>query len=85
MSQVGVGTNDARLALSKLNRSLSEPRFKAGFFVQMYPNQGVSCRNIGQVPLCDSQSCAADFMDQTKSNKIGHECNVYSFCSPLYH
>ena len=39
----------------------------------------------GITTLCDSQSCAADYMDQTKSNKIRHECNVYSFCSLLFH
>ena len=45
------------------------------FVMQKYSNQGISwkyiqiksvlCRNIGQVPLRVTQSCAADYLDRT--------------------
>ena len=39
--------------------------FKSGYFMQIYSNQSVLCRNIGQVPLRVTQSCAADYLDRT--------------------
>ena len=43
--------------------------FKSGYFMQIYSNQCVLCRNIGQVPLRVTQSCAADYLDRTKPNQ----------------
>ena len=43
-----------------------------GCFVQIYSNQGVSCRNIGQTPVRATLCCAAEFFgsDQTKLDCI---------------
>ena len=48
--------------------------FKSGYFMQIYSNQSVLCRNIGQVPLRVTQSCAADYLDRTKPNQTPPEC-----------
>ena len=42
--------------------------------MQIYSNQSVLCRNIGQVPLRVTQSCAADYLDRTKPNQTPPEC-----------
>ena len=47
---------------------------KSGYFMQIYSNQSVLCRNIGQVPLRVTQSCAADYLDRTKPNQTPPEC-----------
>ena len=48
--------------------------FKSGYFMQIYSNQSVLCRNIGQVPLRVTQSCAADYLDRTKPKQTPPEC-----------
>ena len=50
--------------------------FKSGFFVQKYSNQGILCRNIGQVPLHVTQSCSADYLDQTKAKQAAPDCTA---------
>ena len=57
--------------------------FKSGYFMQIYSNQSVLCRNIGQVPLRVTQSCAADYLDRMYMKEIGHGCNVYSFSGSI--
>ena len=57
--------------------------FKLGFFVQIYSNQSVSCRNIGQVPLRVCQSCAADYLDRTKPNQTMMDALFIIFQVPL--
>ena len=37
--------------------------------MKIYSNQSILCRNIGQVPLRVTQSCAADYLDRTKPNQ----------------
>ena len=62
-----------------------ESRFPQDFFfvVQKYSNQGVSCRNIGQVPLRVTQSCAADYLDRTKPNQTMMDAMFILFQVPL--
>ena len=50
--------------------------FKSGFFVQKYSNQGILCRNIGQVPLRVTQSCSADYLDQIKAKQAAPDCTA---------
>ena len=57
--------------------------FKSGCFVQKYSNQGISCRNIGQVPLRVTQSCAADYLDRTKPNQTMMDAMFILFQVPL--
>ena len=61
--------------------------FKLGFFVQIYSNQSVSCRNIDQVPLRVTQSCEAVYLDQTKPKTMYnvHGYNFHSFSGPFIH
>ena len=44
--------------------------FKLGCFVQRYSNQGILCRNIGQLQLRVTQSWAAVYLDHTKPNTM---------------
>ena len=58
--------------------------FKSGFFVQIYSNQSVSCRNIGQVPLRVTKSCEAVYLDQTKPNTMYMDAIFILFLVPLF-
>ena len=58
--------------------------FKLGFFVQIYSNQSVSCRNIGQVPLRVTQSCEAVYLDQTKPKTMYMDTIFILFLVPLF-
>ena len=57
--------------------------FKSGNFVQIYSNQSVLCRNIDQVPLRVTQSCAADYLDRTKPNQTMMDALFILFQVPL--
>ena len=57
--------------------------FKSGYFMQIYSNQSVLCRNIGQVPLRVTQSCAADYLDRTKPNQTMMDAMFILFQVPL--
>ena len=58
--------------------------FKLGFFVQIYSNQSVLCRNIGQVPLRVTQSCEAVYLDQTKPKTMYMDTIFILFLVPLF-
>ena len=58
--------------------------FKSGFFVQIYSNQSVSCRNIGQVPLRVTKSCEAVYLDQTKPNTMYMDAIFILFLVSLF-
>ena len=58
--------------------------FKLGFFVQIYSNQSVSCRNIGQVPLRVTKSCEAVYLDQTKPKTMYMDTIFILFLVPLF-
>ena len=52
--------------------------------MQIYSNQSVSCRNIGQVPLRVTQSCEAVYLDQTKPNTMYMDAIFILFLVPLF-
>ena len=58
--------------------------FKSGYFMQIYSNQSVLCRNIGQVPLRVTKSCEAVYLDQTKPKTVYMDTMFILFLVPLF-